>query len=460
MLQTQVQSLQSEVNHLQQQTSNIANDNQDNAVRAKKDLKASEQNMKSTIDDLTHQNNDLQKTIDNQTKQIASLKDWQSHTNRELKSLRQSSAPVGPPAPVPHSTSPAPHCTSPPTSNSPSQKQYTIPKSLLNDGVSEISDTPLDDDISPTPPPTPLHSLTKSIPAPCDELLIGDSIMCRVGEPSSSRGAHGALLKDLSVRGLKVEDVLQWLSSLSPAKHIRLVTMHVGITTCLETGTIDEATWQRVVKALRRAFPDAKLLASSIIPPFGRHHASTAVEQSNSNLSQACAREDVVFVNHTASFQTETGAPKKPMYKHMDRFHPSPAGVAAITRSIRHRFKPLLPTPLPRDHGNSQRLFNKPSQHSEEKKRRISAVSPKTTTQREQHPWHAKAPPALVVPSRQRTGNGHQSLVRSEEDYPPLPQHNGITALGSTKKNIPGSSPTLDTRVLLQTLVEIIQQAL
>ncbi|KAL8604751.1 hypothetical protein ACOMHN_017710 [Nucella lapillus] len=75
--------------------------------------------------------------------------------------------------------------------------------------------------VSHPPPssPSPFDRLMKKpIPISCDELLLGDSVLCAIGEGPSS---HNASAKNLSVPGLTVSHLLKWLLSLRPFPHIR-----------------------------------------------------------------------------------------------------------------------------------------------------------------------------------------------------------------------------------------------
>ena len=182
------------------------------------------------------------------------------------------------------------------------------------------------------PRPSPRHLMQQhSVPPDCNTLLLGDSIMRRVDEVKMSN--RGARVRNLAVSGLTVADLCEWLSSLPPSQHIKHATFHVGINSCGE-GPVSVASWRRLVSLHRRAFPQAVLQASSILPPFGQHPLTEAASRSTANLRQVCRAERVVYIDHTPSFLSPSGAPKRAMYRPGDRIHPSDKGARSVAMNI------------------------------------------------------------------------------------------------------------------------------
>ena len=52
------------------------------------------------------------------------------------------------------------------------------------------------------------------------------------------------------------------------------------------------------------------------------------------NLRQACRAERVVYIDHTPSFLSPAGAPKKAMYRPGDCIHPSDKGARSVAMNI------------------------------------------------------------------------------------------------------------------------------
>ncbi|KAL8573716.1 hypothetical protein ACOMHN_018991 [Nucella lapillus] len=288
--------------------------------------------------------------------------------------------------------------------------------------------------ISHPPPssPSPFDRLMKKpVPISCDELLLGDSVLCAIGEGPSP---HSASAKNLSVPGLTVSHLLKWLSSLRPFPHIRRVTLHVGINSCIQNSPADSATWQRVVRETRRVFPHAVLKASSIIPPYGRHHASRSVRDSNLSLAQVCTREGVIFIDHTSSFQTKSGAPRKSLYRTSDPFHPSPSGTAVMRNNLHRIPRPLLPTPATNNRTTAQvRAVTKPTDRDGAQstiKGRIEAYDGRRATV-------------------------YKPQLEFDQDFPKLTDTKRTPAWG-----MPSPARPQDTRKVLETIFTTIQQAL
>ena len=242
-----------------------------------------------------------------------------------------------------------------------------------------------------------LMMLQQSVPLDYNSLLLGDSIMRRVDETKMS--TSGLQVRNLAVPGLTVGDLIDWLTSLSPSPHVQNVTFHVGINSCRE-GPVSVATWRRLISVHRRAFPRAALQASSILPPFGQHPLKEAASRSTASLRRACQLEQITLIDHTPSFLSPAGAPKRAMYRPGDRIHPSHMGVRALALNIRFapasqkgRSPPHLQLHHQYRHGlngpGRQHTDHSPSQADQS----MTAASDPTRMAQNRGPWHPAPPP-------------------------------------------------------------------
>ena len=93
--------------------------------------------------------------------------------------------------------------------------------------------------------------------------------------------------------------------------------------------------------------PPAVLQASSILPPFGQHPLTEAASRSTANLRQVCRAERVIYIDHTPSFLSPAGAPKRAMYRPGDRIHPSDKGARSVALNILFAGGPQQPRQEP-----------------------------------------------------------------------------------------------------------------
>ncbi|KAK7499855.1 hypothetical protein BaRGS_00008946 [Batillaria attramentaria] len=178
---------------------------------------------------------------------------------------------------------------------------------------------------------TPLDQLkSRRIQPNVNTLLLGDSVLKRVDEHKMS--VEGDVVQNLSVSGLTVSQMMEWLNTLSPVQHIRKVTFHVGINSC-EEGPVNKQTWVQLINLLTDSFPKATLQASSIVPPRGQYHRSKAAFTSNHTLKAACGQRKIRMIDHTPTFLTANGAPRQALYA--DKLHPSRDGTRKLALNIR-----------------------------------------------------------------------------------------------------------------------------
>ena len=221
----------------------------------------------------------------------------------------------------------------------------TDPSSSLSGPMPHAKAAPLQHKTATDPRPSPRHLMQQhTVPQDCNTLLLGDSIMRRVDEVKMY--TRGARVRNLAVPGLTVADLCEWLASLPPSPHIKCATFHDGINSCRE-GLVSVASWHRLVALPRRAFPQAVLQASSILPPFGQHPLTEAASGSTANLRQVCQAERVIYIDHIPSFLSPAGAPKRAMYRPGDRIHPSDKGARSVALNILFAGGPQQPRQEP-----------------------------------------------------------------------------------------------------------------
>ena len=191
------------------------------------------------------------------------------------------------------------------------------------------------------PQPSPFTTLMqRAIPQSCDTLLLGDSVLTAIDEKKISTNREQ--VRNLSVPGLTVSQLCQWLTLQPPSPHIGRVTFHIGINSC-NVGPVPTGEWKKLIQTMRKVFPNAVLHASSIIPPLGRHPLKAAASQSTANLRRSCEEEGVVFIDNTPFFLAKSGAPRKAMYR--DKLHPSHQGCEFLVRNLRLRGNNHYPSP-------------------------------------------------------------------------------------------------------------------
>ena len=386
-MQTEIKTLKEQLAHATQQTAKNHQMLCDSEVRIKSTIKTTLQEFTHELQELQHNQQKQQTKLQEHTNKLQSLKDSQQNfhtdTKKQLQSLSipkqkqttssQTDSPkASPPAVADHSTdarytvsvnnrytaladstdlepvTPAfPPPPSPPLLPSPSRNNRKAPlkqgKAAPNTATDPRRSTsgptqqhakaaPLLHRTATDRRPSPRHLMQQHrVPPDCNTLLLGDSIMRRVDEVKMS--TRGARVRNLAVPGLTVADLCEWLSSLPPSPRIKCATFHVGINSCRE-GPVSVASWHRLVTLHRRAFPQAVLQASSILPPFGQHPLTEAASRSTANLRQVCRAERVVYIDHTPSFLSPAGAPKRAMYRPGDRIHPSDKGARSVALNI------------------------------------------------------------------------------------------------------------------------------
>ena len=480
-LQAEVSSLKDEMAQMNANMNLLMSEVRDSATQIKNNIRVCEKATSSAITDLADQTGQLEQHLDTTSKAISSLKECQQSTNREIKQIKKelSKTPNNPQFQQTGSNQ-----VSPLTSSTSKTQNATL-------NLSTISDTSLDsEDLLETynvstsnhfsvlqenqqftssskqpqvrqqqnqlsssapkqPQSNPLRELKeKIVPPNCKELLIGDSILCAVDEYKMS--TSDVVVKNLSVPGLSVSDLLQWIATLSEKKHIQRVTVHIGINSC-KTSPISTQTWTNVMKELRRAFPRADLQFSSLIPPFGKHHLKQSASDSTKNLLVACNRNKVKFINNTPAFLTKSGAPKKAMYKPMDPIHPSASGILAIGRNIYRASRPPHSFTGQVNHQGMDRSRSHMTTQQGTNNLSMAGGHPSQT-----HDMKFTKQPLLKHPPHPHPSNPNVCLdLNSRESFPELQTRENATVWGRR-----ADCSQADTNSLLRSIVKSIQQAL
>ena len=144
----------------------------------------------------------------------------------------------------------------------------------------------------------------------------------------------------ISVSGLTVDDLLLWLQNVPKCRDVQLLVVHVGVNTCW-VNTVTESMWRALLKLLKSVFPSAVVQLSSLIPPQGEHPLRKTVAASNAALVKACHSEQVMLADHTDTFTTNSGAPRKALYR--DALHPSPKGTIRLACNVKYVGQPRPP---------------------------------------------------------------------------------------------------------------------
>ena len=161
-------------------------------------------------------------------------------------------------------------------------------------------------------------------------VLIGDSVFGQI-RPELMY-PHKAQQK-ISISGLTVDDLLHWLQNVPKCRDVQLLVVHVGVNTCW-VNTVTESMWRALLKLLKSVFPNAVVQLSSLIPPQGEHPLRKTVAASNAALVKACHSEQVMLADHTDTFTTNSGAPRKALYR--DALHPSPKGTVRLACNVKY----------------------------------------------------------------------------------------------------------------------------
>ena len=85
-----------------------------------------------------------------------------------------------------------------------------------------------------------------------------------------------------------------------------------------------EGDLRNLIRLPKSVFPNSQLTLSSISPPTGHHPLGKTVAVSNTASYAVCSCKSEVLVDHTDTFTTNTGTPRKALYIGSPYPHPHP----------------------------------------------------------------------------------------------------------------------------------------
>eukprot|EP00745_Piridium_sociabile_P024706 TRINITY_DN39157_c0_g1_i4.p1 TRINITY_DN39157_c0_g1~~TRINITY_DN39157_c0_g1_i4.p1 ORF type:complete len:967 (+),score=138.64 TRINITY_DN39157_c0_g1_i4:654-3554(+) len=182
---------------------------------------------------------------------------------------------------------------------------------------------------------TTLDPLVSSISFPdkTTVLLIGDSVLKHVN-PRKLSPQHELVYK-VCIPGLTVNQLTDYLHTMTVPSSVKTIALHVGINSC-PSGPISKDVWTDLLSVCKTLFPEASVVASSIIPARGRHNLNNAIIPSNRNLSSVCKTLGVTFIDNQMTFTAKSGAPRLALYQ--DLTHPSAQGTARLAVNLKRTF--------------------------------------------------------------------------------------------------------------------------
>jgi hypothetical protein len=222
-----------------------------------------------------------------------------------------------------------PKVSSPQLHNGPSQQNATPP---IETSINSINaDMKENDDRTEYNNFAKVRKTLRSlkIPERASIIVIGDSVLRHVNPKRLSRSMDSVY--KVCVPGMTVEDVNYWLYNLQVESNIQTAILHVGVNSC-KNAEIGTESWIDTIQLTKKAFPKAKIALSSTVLAFGRHNMNKVIFASNQNLEKACKKTGVSFIDNFSQFRTESGAPKRTLYK--DLTHPSERGTAALAANF------------------------------------------------------------------------------------------------------------------------------
>ena len=327
--------------------SKIKIEHSDSEVRIKKELKLLADikfnHIETSINSLNESVKSLEKGQHDVTSQVKELKIQKKvHV---LHSSTQSDAPSSKPSPKQPSplhspvTNNVPHTPSGPAAPIPlSSPDVSLSSAAATEG--QVIANPSSKAPTHTPQKkTPREMLAEKRVAPdTTHVILGDSVTTKV-DPQLCFPKR--ISQNLSVAGITIEDMKHYLKNIPKQRNVKRIICHIGINSCWQ-GAILGKSWTDLIKLLKSVFPESYLEFSSIVPPCGGHTLASAAAASNDSLAEECARHDVHLHFHTPTFTTQSGAPRKALYR--DQLHPSAKGTAKIAVAFKYANQPPVHT--------------------------------------------------------------------------------------------------------------------
>ena len=181
------------------------------------------------------------------------------------------------------------------------------------------------------PKSTPCERLLEcEIPDKASVALVGDSTIKLINP--NRLAPKTELLAKVCVPGITIEHVNTWLYRLRLNSNVKTVILHVGINTC-RTSVIAMDSWKDTILLAQRAFPNAKVVMSSVIPARGKHHMNNSIFPSNKNLEETCSKLKASFIDNCDAFLNSSGTPR--LIRYHDLIHPSEKGASALARNLK-----------------------------------------------------------------------------------------------------------------------------
>jgi len=163
-------------------------------------------------------------------------------------------------------------------------------------------------------------------------LILGDSVTAGLHQRKMAVDCECSQV--LSISGLNRSSLLQNLKGTTPQPAVTTLVVHCGINDCKRGYVIGSRAWRVVISEVRRCFPKARIMLSSILPHRDNHaHINTCINDSNFYMKQACEQANVEFVDNDLAFFTKTGEMKTGWMR--DEIHPNVRGSSGLAVSIK-----------------------------------------------------------------------------------------------------------------------------
>lgn len=338
------------------------------------------------------------------------------------------------------SQSPTPRLPSPSYSSTPIRSS-----TLTKENVNATSTTP--SPALPASEPTPLHSppqddMVEAVkvkekgckPAEVDDwpffdihpttttVILGDSVVKGLHETKMAVAHEDCQV--VAVPGLDKAKLLETLGGTAPLPLVTTVVVHIGVNDCMRGRVLGNQAWRSITTALRRCFPRARVMISSILPHKTQHaHYTSCIVDSNMNLGHVCRQLGYTFIDNDAMFYTADGQLKTRWMK--DHIHPNNRGCSALAVNIKRHYSldPNTP-PVPREQ-LSHRVHGHP-RHTQQQHYYVTSRQPSQQAVRQplmqapsSFPARVTPPPTLIGGNRPLYSTVAKNGLQSTAPPPP-----------------------------------------
>jgi len=174
-------------------------------------------------------------------------------------------------------------------------------------------------------------------------VIIGDSVVAGLHQTKMAVDKESTQV--LSISGLDRTGLLAALKGTVRQPRVTTVVLHIGINDCKRGYTIGNGAWRNMITGLRRCFPAARLMLSSILPRRKHHgHITSCIDQSNYKMQQMCDQHGATFIDNDATFYTESGDVKTGWLR--DDIHPNNRGSSGLAINIKRAYSLNSDPPL------------------------------------------------------------------------------------------------------------------